>query len=412
MPATNQLNTELETSKKIPVNDLSTGMYVLSVVTKKKGVSIKSEGYILKQANITQLKNSNVTHVVIDPSRTKKKEIKKAEQSSESKVEEKKDTGPTPSLDNEMKKASKLYNNAKTLQKKILHDITKGKVIDTEAVQESTNAIVDSIFRNQDALSCMSRLRIKDDYLVEHSLNVSILMTIFCKHLNIDRATMEVLALGAFLHDIGKVHIPDKVLNKPGRFTDAEYEVMKEHVNFGIKVLKETPNIPEIVMKVVSEHHERIDGKGYPNQLSSEKISQYGRMIAIVDSYDAMTAERVYKAGMHPIRAFKILISESPTSYDAELVEKFIQCLGIYPVGTLVQLASGKIGLISQLNKSKPLQPFVRVFYNARMNQAIAMEELDLSKPKYNDHIEECIKPEEFNLNLMKFFKSAFVTGP
>ena len=401
-------NTE-KNSKKIPLSQLETGMYVLSIITKNKGISIKSEGYILKKENITQLKKSNVTYLIIDPSRTKIKENTEIKIIHEEELTDDVTSEPTKSLDNEMKKANKLYNNAKVLQKKILDDITKDKVINTEAVQESTNAIVDSIFRNQDALSCMSRLRIKDDYLVEHSLNVSILMTIFCKHLGIERSIMEELALGAFLHDIGKVFIPDEVLNKPGRFTKNEYEIMKTHVNYGVKALKETPNISDIVMAVVSEHHERIDGKGYPNKLSSDKISQYGRMIAIVDSYDAMTAERVYKAGMHPIKAFKILISESPTSYDSELVEKFIQCLGIYPVGTLVKLNSGKIGLISKLNKSKPLQPYVRVFYNVRLNQVINMEELDLSKPKYNDQIESCIKPEECNLNIEKFFNSAFI---
>lgn len=401
-------NTE-KNSKKIPLSQLETGMYVLSIITKNKGVSIKSEGYILKKENITQLKKSNVTYLIIDPSRTKIKENTEKTVIRKEELIDEVINEPTKSLDNEMKKANKLYNNAKVLQKKILDDITKNKVINTQAVQESTNAIVDSIFRNQDALSCMSRLRIKDDYLVEHSLNVSILMTIFCKHLGIERSIMEELALGAFLHDIGKVFIPDEVLNKPGRFTENEYEIMKTHVSYGVNALKETPNISDIVMAVVSEHHERIDGKGYPNKLSSDKISQYGRMIAIVDSYDAMTAERVYKAGMHPIKAFKILIGESPTSYDSDLVEKFIQCLGIYPVGTLVKLNSGRIGLISKLNKSKPLQPCVRVFYNVRLNQVITMEELDLSKPKYNDQIESCIKPEECNLNIEKFFNSAFI---
>jgi len=396
-------------SKKIPLNQLKVGMYVLSVFTKNKDLNVKSEGYILKEENITQLKKSNVTYLTIDPSRTKIKENIENTAIPEEEFLDETSNKPIKSLDNEMKKANKLYNNAKVLQRKILDDITKNKVINAEEVQESTNAIVDSIFRNQDALSCMSRLRIKDDYLVEHSLNVSILMTIFCKHLGIERAIMEELALGAFLHDIGKVFIPDEVLNKPGRFTGNEYEIMKMHVNYGVKALKETPNISDIVMAVVSEHHERIDGKGYPNKLSSDKISQYGRMIAIVDSYDAMTAERVYKAGMHPIKAFKILISESPTSYDSTLVEKFIQCLGIYPVGTLVKLNSGKIGLISRLNKSKPLQPYVRVFYNARLNQAISMEEIDLSKSKYNDQIENCIRPEEYNLDFLKFFKSAFL---
>lgn len=396
--------------KKIPLSQLKKGMYVLSLFTKNKDLSVKSEGYILKESSIKQLKKSNVTYVEIDPSRTKQDKIEKEKNTiaSEDTPITNKSNEPTTSLDNEMKKANKLYNNAKVLQKKILSDITSNKVIDTEAVQESTNTIVDSIFRNQDALSCMSRLRIKDDYLVEHSLNVSILMTIFCKHLKVEREIMEQLALGAFLHDIGKVFIPDNILNKPGKFTDEEYEIMKKHVLLGVKVLEETPNIPDIVMSVVNEHHERIDGKGYPHQLSADKISQYGRMIAIVDSYDAMTADRVYRAGMHPIKVFKIL-SESLNSYDNELVKQFIQCLGLYPIGTLVKLKSGKVGFISQLNKSKPLQPYVRVFYNTRLNQIISMEEIDLSKPKYNDQIDCCIKPEESNIDLMKFFNSAFL---
>lgn len=401
----------LEKQKKIPLSQLKIGMYVLSIFTKNKDVNIKSEGYILKESSIEQLKKSHVNYVVIDPSRTKQDEEKNKNNIATPKVISPKKAikESTTSLDTEIKTANKLYHNAKVLQEKILHDITLNKVIDTAAVQESTNAIVDSIFRNQDALSCMSRLRFKGDYLVEHSLNVSILMTILCKHMNIERKVMEELALGAFLHDIGKVLIPDNILNKPGGFAKEEYEIMKTHVLLGVKVLEDTPNLPDIVMSVVKEHHERLDGKGYPYKLAAKDISVYGRMIAIVDSYDAMTAERVYKAGMHPIKAFKILISESPNSYDKALVEQFIQCLGLYPIGTLVKLNSGKVGLISRLNKNKPLNPFVRVFYNTRLNQVITMEELDLSKPKYNDQIESCVKPEEFNLDLMKFFKNAFI---
>jgi len=132
-------------------------------------------------------------------------------------------------------------------------------------------------------------------------------------------------------------------------------------------------------------------------------------MIAIIDSYDAMTSDRPYRKGLPPINAFKILMSEAPQHYDETLVEKFIQCMGIYPVGTLVKLTSGKLGLISRLNKQRPLHPFVRVFYNARMNQAIPISEIDLSLPKHKDQIDCSIRPEEFNLNLIGFFKTAFI---
>ena len=212
------------------------------------------------------------------------------------------------SLDQEMKKASKLYREAKELQQRIINDLTKEKTIKIKDVQESTDAIVDSIFRNQDALSCMSRLRLKNDYLIEHALNVSILMTIFCKHLGIEKTLIEQIALGAFLHDIGKVLVPDHILSKSGKYTEDEFEEMKKHVSLGVKILEDTPDISHVVMSMVKEHHERLDGQGYPYQLSNEAISKYGRMIAIVDSYDAMTPERIYKSSKHPIQAFKNLM--------------------------------------------------------------------------------------------------------
>jgi len=398
-----------ENSKDIPISQLKSGMYVVSVSRGDKSVNVKTEGYIYSLDKISSLKKAGIKRVVIDPSKEKEQSTPASSINNTSLKERLAPAKKSISLDKEMAKAHQLYANAKGLQQKVLNSIIEGRVIDTSKVKESTDAIVESIFRNQDALACMSRLRLKDDYLIEHSLNVSILMTIFAKHLAIDEAVIEQLALGAFLHDVGKIKIRDEVLNKPGKFNPDEYQEMKKHVSFGIKILEDAPNISHIVMSIVKEHHERIDGTGYPFALAEDAISKYGRMIAIVDSYDAMTAERVYKAGMHPIKAFKILVKESPLAYDAELVEQFIQCLGIYPIGTLVKLNSGKLGLISKLNKQKPLQPYVRVFYNTRLNQAIAIEEVDLSKPKYNDQIDCCIKPEEFKINLFSFFKKAFI---
>ena len=402
---------EESSNQKITINQLKPGMYVLSVRTKGKSVNVKSEGYISSKENIQKLIKAGITHLTVDPSRQKK-----AEKTDKILPEIKGKIAPTKakkstngiSLDQEMTKASKLYDDAKSLQHKILNSLTEHKTINVLEAKESTDAIVDSIFRNQDALACMTRLRIKDEYLVEHSLNVSILMTLFAKHLAFDREIIENLALGAFLHDIGKVLVPPEILHKPGKLTPQEYEVMKSHVDLGLEILKESPDLPELVIEVVQQHHERLDGKGYPKQLTEQQISQVGRMIAIVDSYDAMTAERVYKVGMHPIKAFKILMKDAPDSYDNALVEQFVNCLGIYPIGTLVKLTSGKLGLISRLNKSQPLLPFVRVFYNTRLNQAIAMEELDLSQTKHKDQIDCCIKPGEFNINLLRFFKAAF----
>jgi len=399
--------------EKIAINDVEMGMYVVSVINPKTQLTVKSEGFVSSDKTLKKLKKSGVKFIFIDMDKSKHAskpiDVDVIETEIETEVEEDHHERKVP-LDAEMNKAVKLYNNAKDLQGKILTSITESKDIDIAEVSQTTDAIVDSIFRNQDALSCMSRIRMKDEYLVEHSLNVAVLISIFAKHMSYDKKIIEQLALGAFLHDIGKVLIPDNVLNKPGRLTSEEYDVMKGHVIKGLEVVKTMDGVPDIALSLIATHHERLDGKGYPFGLAAEDISIFDRMIAIVDSYDAMTADRVYKAGMHPIQAFKNLIKDSKESYDNGLVEKFIQSLGLYPVGTLVKLTSGKVGLISGLNKNKPLKPIVRVFYNTRLKQNIAVEDIDLAKPKYDDQIDSCVKPEDFNLNLLNFFKNAFMS--
>lgn len=395
---------------KISITDLTLGMYVTSILD-TGNIEIKSEGYISNSESIKQLIKAKITHVFVDPSKQKKAEqvdrvfgditthkkpIKEREKA-------------VLSLDLEMQKANKLYDGAKALQQEILNSVNLEKALNVKHISDTTDAMVDSVFRNQDALTCLTRIQSKDSYLLEHSLNVAILMSVFAKHLGFEQRLIKEITLGAFLHDIGKVLIPPEILNKRGTLTTKETKIMRSHVALGLKLLEDSPDISHIAMRMVREHHERNDGSGYPKGLKDKEISKYGKMIAIVDSYDAMTCERPYKKSVHPISAFKTLVSESPALYDEELVEKFIQCLGVYPVGTLVKLNSGKLGLISQLNARKPLHPYVKVFYNTRLSQAIPIEEINLSKSKYKDQIDCCIKPEEFNLNLLGFFKTAFI---
>jgi HD-GYP domain-containing protein (c-di-GMP phosphodiesterase class II) len=405
-------NDSTENTETITIDQLEAGMYVKSF-SDNENHNIKSEGYISCEENITQLRNANIVSLVIVPEKQKQtvnldKVFSEVETSYSTKHLRQKKISAIP-LDNELKQASTLYKNAKHLQSKILDQIKQKKSLPANDIQSTTDAMVDSIFRNQDALTCMSRLQTKDAQLTEHSLNVAILMSVFAKHLNIEKRVIQELALGAFLHDIGTVLIPKEILNKKTALSAKENNIMQSHVALGLKLLEDTPSISYIAIKMVREHHERIDGSGYPHQLMGDEISRYGRMIAIVNAYDSMTSSRPYKNSVHPINAFKTLITDSPDAYDEELVEKFIQCLGVYPVGTLVKLNSGKLGLISKLNKKRPLRPYVRVFYNTRMNQAIPIQEINLSESKYKDQIDRCIKPEEFNINLLSFFKAAFI---
>lgn len=409
----------------ISIEQLKPGMYVLEIFTGKSSLKIKSEGYILNYYGINKLVEAGATHLVVDP--TKEKSIEKIDKvltnipnhSTAPNTEDEsiksiaKTLESLISLEQEMSKAHKLYENAKCLQTKILADIKLGKSPDIAVLQKISDSMVSSIFRNQDALSCMSKLRSKNDYLIEHALSVSILMAIFAKHLQFKDNIIKELTLGAFLHDVGMVKVPNNILDKKTDLTAEEYQRVKQHVQDGLNILEDSPGLSHVAIKLVSEHHERVDGSGYPKGLKGDDISKYGKMMAIIDSYDAMTTDRPFKPGIAPIKAFKKLMSESPKLYDEALVSEFIQCLGVYPVGTLVKLNSGKLGLVSKLNPGKPLHPVVKIFYNTRLNQAIAVEELDLCNKKiatsYKDQIDCCVKPEEFKLNLFGFFKAAFM---
>jgi putative nucleotidyltransferase with HDIG domain len=307
-----------------------------------------------------------------------------------------------------MGKAKKLYNEAKTLQQKAFKEIKAGRDIDIAPFRELASGFMDSVFRNQDALACLTQMRQKDAYLLEHSINVSILMSIFAKHLGVEKEIIEELTTGALLHDIGKIKIPDDVLNKPGRYSDNEFKVMQNHALFSKEILEQS-GLKGVAVDIAGMHHERLDGKGYPFGKKGGEISQYVRMASIVDVYDALTAERVYKAGMEPIKAFKILKDGCPNSFDAELLNKFIQCIGIHPVGTLVRLSSQKVGLITESNPATPLKPIVKTFYSAKHGRYTEVHDVDLANKKTHDTLESAVKAKEYNIDLDRFYKNSIL---
>ncbi|WP_326498575.1 HD-GYP domain-containing protein [Catenovulum adriaticum] len=395
--------------KTIPIKALKIGMYVTAVTKQHGKISVKSKGWIKSQALLDQLIKKGIDEVEIDTDKTLNQNQPEVVNET---PKEQFETLPykTVPVNQELKRANKLYKQAKSLQSKILRDISVGHEIELEPAQELTSQLIDSIFRNQDALSCISRIRDKDAYLMEHSLNVSILISMFAKHLKMPRAIIETLALGAFLHDIGKILVPDEILHKPGKLTEAEFEIMKSHVTKGVTALKAVEGISAEVINIVIQHHEKLDGKGYPHGLAGEQIDQAGRMISIVDIYDAMTAERVYKKGMSPSAALKIMLGMTPNSLDSSLLQQFIKCVGIHPVGSLVKLTSGKLAIVTESNPDNPLCPIVKVFYHTKYQRHSEIKDIDLAKPNCGENIEKSVKPEEFNIDLHRFFREVLMS--
>ena len=390
------------------VKDLVLGQYIVDIVEQDGQYALKSAGHIKSNKVILHLASHGVISVLIDSSKTLT-----VETDEKGKVTFKttsKDIQKQTAIKLELTKAKKIFDESKKVQQKIFSNALNGKEIDLAPIEDITDQTIDAIFKNSDALACILNIRIKDEYLLEHSVSVCILMTIFAKHLEIDRRIIQQLSIGAFLHDVGKIMIPSSVLNKPSRLTENEFDVMKTHANHTIDILNKTPNISDLSLEVVALHHEKINGSGYPYNLSNDEISSYGRMISICDIFDALTADRCYKSGYSHIKAFSILRKLGEHGeLDISLVDQFIHCMGVYPVGSLVELSSNRLAIVEQRNHKEPIKPKVRAFYNVNSRHYTMTEDVDLAKSE--DIIVKGARADEFDLDMNKIVEFLMMQG-
>jgi len=395
--------------KTFDIDDVEEGMFVDSIAKQQGKFKITSRGRVTSLAAIKHLKNKGILSVVVDMSKQIKPEVV-AHQEPEPVPETEKTIEPAEEVpfDVELGVASKLHLKGKHLQKTILESLGKNLPIDIAIPEAFTKNLVSSIGRNPNALICMTKIREKDTYLLEHSLNVAILLANFGTHVGLDEEQIQELALSGFLHDIGKIKIPDEILHKPGRLNDQEMTIMKDHVYYGTKVLIEM-GMPDSIVKTIGQHHERLDGYGYPEGLRGNEISAFGRMIAIVDTYDAITADRCYKAGMSSKKALQILLQDTPEKYDEVLVTQFVKSVGIFPAGSLVKLNNQKIAMVLKQHPVRANKPTVKVFYSVRGNHYLEPKELDLATASNGVKIVDAVIASDYKLDFNKYFNESIV---
>ena len=277
------------------------------------------------------------------------------------------------SMPEEVNNVRDAFIDSRLLVQELLHDAKFGRSMNYRGAKQAVQSMAESVIRNPDALMCFAQLKRKDEYIALHSLRVCILALAFGRQLGLSRDQLEVLGLGALLHDIGMVKVPEEILGKPDALTPAESELMKQHVVWGADMLYESHQIPSAAIEVVTAHHERYDGSGYLNGLRGEQIGDFGMIGAIVDHYDAVTSDRVYHGAISAHSALMQLYGWRNTLFSAPLAEKFIQCLGIYPVGSVVELNSGDIGVVAAINREQRLKPYVMLAYRADRQPYVEM---------------------------------------
>jgi HD-GYP domain-containing protein (c-di-GMP phosphodiesterase class II) len=397
----------MDVLKKVPVTRLTVGMYLHAFEGSWLDHPFWRSGFLIDDATtLRRVQECGVRYCVIDVSRGADLPLEPpatepapasasppaAEPEPRARPERKRSA-----LSEELRRARELRHRSVRAMRELHGEARMGKAIDTGACIALVDEVAESIDRNPDAFRSLARLKTADEYTYMHSVAVCALMVCLGRELGLDEARCREAGLAGMLHDMGKAVMPQDILNKPGKLTDEEFDIIKTHPRKGYELLLTGKDIPAAVLDVVLHHHERYDGTGYPDRLAGEGISLLARMGAICDCYDAVTSDRPYKAGWDPAHAIKQMASWTG-HFDRELFKAFVRCIGIYPSGSLVRLRSGKLAIVLEQNPAALTRPQVKVFFSTKSREPIRPQVVDLaSATGAQDPIEGPEPPEKWN---------------
>ncbi|MBQ4832132.1 DUF3391 domain-containing protein [Pseudoalteromonas sp. MMG010] len=400
----------------LPISELVPGMYVDSVSKQQEtvnGIKIKTRGFVHDKALISRLYKEGVLELLIDFNKSKTAipaKYKTAQPSAKADTQlAKKNNKATKAeksavvIEQEFAKASADHELHQRVLNNAYNDLTKGLALKLSCFDAIAQEVVDSVFRNQNAMSMLTRIKDKQSYNWRHMINCAIYVSAFSKFLGYDKSKCYEFAMGALLHDIGQTKLPQGIFSKPSKVTANEMVTIKKHVALSLGLVKGEEGITPIMLDMIVNHHERLDGSGYPRGLNANKISTPARIMAIVDVFDALTADKAHQDGDEPINALRYLLANKEL-FDSELVQRFIKCLGVHPVGTLVKLTNERLAIVLEGNLDNPIKPKVKQFYNAKHHHSVTPKDIHLNE-REDIKIITTIKPLDYQINLARLLK-------
>ena len=378
--------------KKIPVHNIRIGMYIQELCGSWMDHPFWKKSFLLESAeDLKTLQTCGIQEVWIDTSKGVDVEgdvVAITAEEHQQKIAEELQLMATSapqviakiSIKQELETARKLQAKSKAAVTSMFNEARMGNAIKVSEAAPLVEEISQSITRNPEAFLNLARLKTKDDYTYMHSVAVCALMIALGKQLGLTGADLKEAGLAGLLHDVGKMMIPEEILNKPGKLTDEEFEIIKAHPLKGWELLNGSPDITAAALDVCLHHHERVDGKGYPDKLSGDKLSLFARMGAVCDVYDALTSNRCYKNGWEPADTIRKMAEWKNGHFDERVFQAFVKTIGIYPSGTLVRLKSGRLAIVLEQTEKSLLMPIVKVFFSTKSNEPIMPEMIDLSR--------------------------------
>ncbi len=316
------------------------------------------------------------------------------------------------SFEKEVENAGYVYKEVSNLVRSFMEDVCLGKTITVEIAKKAVAECVNSILNAPDALLWMTQLKNRDLYTSQHSMNVCILAIALGRQINLPVKELNNVGLCGMMHDMGKMSVPLEVLNKPGKLEPDELKIMQSHPELGWKLLMSSNDMYGGAIDVAHSHHERLDGNGYPRKLTAEKITPYTRIVTIVDMYDAITSDRVYQRGRTHLEAINIMTKMCGTHLDSGLTYKFIECLGIYPPGSIVEMSNGEIAIVVEANQ-KRLKPKIILLLdedkNPRDERMVDLSKIDLDSSGQEYRITKIVKADDFGIDLNKYYHNGII---